>query len=329
MEKRRLDERSDAKLVALCNSGTRDEAISAFESLYRRHRDAEPGHSIDVDIRYFHTLAYRDGWYSFVFPTVVGPRYNPPGFSDPILAQPRSRPAPGSAGTSVAYLRPEERSGHDIGITVELDAGVAIEAIKSSHMIDETRTGASTARIELASRTTIPNRDFVLDFKVAGGQVKTNLLTYADPDEPGEGYFTMMLYPPAELEQLRRRPMEMVFVLDCSGVPGTPIVRGLAGDVSLEFALPHDAGNERHAFLPKIWARLRIAEFADQQTQGDTYGDLTRAIRSTALKYGLMSDYTAFVAVDATQPTAGNFGVTVVQPVPMPPGVRYDTTVGN
>ena len=23
-------------------------------------------------------LAYKDGWYEFVFPTVVGPRYNPP-----------------------------------------------------------------------------------------------------------------------------------------------------------------------------------------------------------------------------------------------------------
>ena len=43
----------------------------------------EPGHAIDVNIRYFHTLAYRDGWYSFVFPTVVGPRYNPPGYSGP------------------------------------------------------------------------------------------------------------------------------------------------------------------------------------------------------------------------------------------------------
>jgi Ca-activated chloride channel family protein len=28
----------------------------------------EPGKQIDVNIRYFQTLAYRDGWYSFVFP---------------------------------------------------------------------------------------------------------------------------------------------------------------------------------------------------------------------------------------------------------------------
>ena len=49
----------------------------------------EPGKSIDVDITYFSTLAYKDGWYSFVFPTVVGPRFNPPGHPDPIHALPR------------------------------------------------------------------------------------------------------------------------------------------------------------------------------------------------------------------------------------------------
>src|SRR5439155_24666259 len=38
----------------------------------------EPGREIDVSIKYFHTLAYLDGWYEFVFPMVVGPRFNPP-----------------------------------------------------------------------------------------------------------------------------------------------------------------------------------------------------------------------------------------------------------
>ena len=50
-------------------------------------------------------------------------------------------------------------------------------------------------------------------------------------------------------------------------------------------------------------------------------------IRRTALDYQLMSDYTAFVAVDASQRTSGSYGVTVVQPVPVPAGVRYETTV--
>jgi Ca-activated chloride channel family protein len=42
-------------------------------------------------------------------------------------------------------------------------------------------------------------------------------------DDHGQ-YFTMMLYPPAELKQVQRSPMEMVFVLDCSGsMNGRPL----------------------------------------------------------------------------------------------------------
>ena len=491
----------------------------------------EPGHQIDVNIRYFHTLAHRDGWYSFVFPTVVGPRYNPPGTADPILAVPRATTQPLTTGTAVQYLRPRERSGHDISITVELDAGVAIEAIESSHYIDQDRTGPDTARVELASRTTIPNRDFVLDFKVAGGHIKSNLLTYTNPEDAGQGFFTMMLYPPADLESLRRHPLEMIFVLDSSGsMSGQPIeqakaaiiraldllepgdtfqvirfsnnasqfgpdpvratrrniarakqyVRSLDGSggthmiegIRAALGFPHDRrrlrfvtfltdgyiGNEaeilgeihrligesrifsfgvgssvnryllermaiigqgavaylgprhtgddvmndfferisfpalsdmeidwggmqvsdvypsrlpdlfvgrpvvvtgkfwgrpgeitvrgqaagervevtmdadgqmnEHGFLPRIWARLRIADLTDRRAWvRDPYGELEGVIKNTALEYGLMSDYTAFVAVDATRRTAGDSGVTVVQPVPMPDGVRYETTV--
>jgi len=61
----------------------------------------EPSKEIDVNIKYFNTLAYVDGWYEFVFPMVVGPRYNPPGFSDGVGAVGR--------GTR-RYLRAENRS---------------------------------------------------------------------------------------------------------------------------------------------------------------------------------------------------------------------------
>ena len=491
----------------------------------------EPGRRIDVNIRYFHTLAYRDGWYSFVFPTVVGPRFNPPGSTDPVAALPRTPVQPDSTGVAVQYLRPGERSGHDIAITVELDAGVAIEAIEASHLIDEVRTDDDTTSIQLANRTTIPNRDFVLDFKVAGDRIKSNLLTYEDPEEAGHGYFTMMLYPPESLTDLPRHPTEMVFVLDCSGsmngqpiaqakaaiigaldrlepgdtfqvirfsdnasrfgdepVPATrrnierakryvqslegsggtmmiegmraalnfphdqrrlrfvtfltdgyigneseilreihasigesrifsfgvgssvnryllermavagrgavaylglddsgsdvmddffgrishpalsevsidwghmrvhdvyparlpdlfvgrPVVvtgryrgepensyvRGRAGGQRIEFGVQRDGHEPVHAFLPQIWARLRIADLMDRQVwEADPYGELEGMIRQTALDYDLMSDYTAFVAVDASQPTSGDYGITVVQPVPVPSGVHYETTV--
>ena len=128
----------------------------------------EPGKAIDIDITYFHTLAYKDGWYSFVFPTVVGPRYNPPGYPDPVDAAPRGQGSSG-AGTTVEYLRPEERSGHDISINIRLDAGVEVEEVKASHGVDVSRDGERKAVVKLKNQSTLPNRDFVLDFRVAGG----------------------------------------------------------------------------------------------------------------------------------------------------------------
>ncbi|HLU61620.1 MAG TPA: hypothetical protein VKZ99_04650, partial [Gammaproteobacteria bacterium] len=74
----------------------------------------------------------------------------------------------------------------------------------------------------------------------------------------------------------------------------------------------------------------RIADLADRRAwTADPYGDLARDIRDTALAYGLMSQYTAFVAVDASEQTAGVRGTTVHQAVPVPDGVRYDTTVSE
>lgn len=187
----------------------------------------EPGREIDVAIRYYETLAYRDGWYSFVFPTVVGPRYNPPGAADPVLAVPQSDHAP-IPGTAVRYLTPGTRSAHDLSIAVELDPGVAIEEVESSHEITQTRLAGGSVRVALADGAALPNRDFRLDFRVAGDTIKSNLLTYVDA-ESGQGYFTLMMYPPAGLERLERQPLELVFVLDCSGsMSGAPIEQAKA-----------------------------------------------------------------------------------------------------
>ena len=185
----------------------------------------EPGKSIDIDITYFHTLEYKDGWYSFVFPTVVGPRYNPPGSSDPIVAVPRGSgtsagPQPEN-GVVIEYLKPTERSGHDISIGVEIRAGLAIEEFKSTHEVLTEEDEASVS-VRLASQEVIPNRDFVLDFRVVGETMKSSLLTHQSPS--GQGYFTLMLVPPLDGQPSERRAMEMVFVIDCSGsMSGRPL----------------------------------------------------------------------------------------------------------
>ena len=181
----------------------------------------EPGKTIEVDITYFHTLAYKDGWYSFVFPTVVGPRFNPPDHADPLGAVRRGSHREASA--AVEYLAPTERSGHDISIRLDIDAGVQIEDLKSTHRVAIERPSATLASVSLENEKTLPNRDFVLDFRIAGETVKSKLLTHRDADT-GKGFFSLMLIPPRASNDVARHPLELVFVIDASGsMQGRPL----------------------------------------------------------------------------------------------------------
>lgn len=182
----------------------------------------EPGKRIDINIKYFHTLAYDDGWYEFVFPMVVGPRYNPPGSTDGIGAVGIGARGKSGQSTEVTYLNPNQRSGHDVSLAVTIDAGVSVKQTKCVNHVVETRTDPQQRSIvKLSDRDSIPNKDFVLRYKVADDRINSALLTHRD--ETG-GYFTLMIYPPESLGSLQRRPVEMIFVLDCSGsMNGEPI----------------------------------------------------------------------------------------------------------
>jgi Ca-activated chloride channel family protein len=182
----------------------------------------EPGKAIDVELNYFHTLEWADGWYEFVFPTVVGPRFNPPGRTDGIGAVARGAHGTSGQSTEVQYLKPSERSGHDIALQLDIDAGVAIEQTECvTHVVGQEAPGVGRRVVTLSPNDRIPNKDFVFRFRVAGAQLKSGLLT--SRDERG-GFFTLMLYPPKDLKALARQPLELVFVLDSSGsMHGRPI----------------------------------------------------------------------------------------------------------
>jgi Ca-activated chloride channel homolog len=187
----------------------------------------EPGKQIDVTIRYFNTLEYVDGWYEFVFPMVVGPRFNPPGTKSGIGAVAMGQGGTSGQRTDVSYLGPNQRSGHDISLHLEVDAGVRIEEfISRSHDVTRDTTTPEKLVVSLNPGDAIPNKDFVLRYRVAGGTIKTSLLTHQGA---GGGYFTLMLFPPQELARLERQPLELVFVLDCSGsMSGTPLKQAKA-----------------------------------------------------------------------------------------------------
>ena len=181
----------------------------------------DPGKQIDIEIRYFNTLRYDDGAYEFVFPMVVGPRFNPsPG--DGIGAVIRGNQGTSGQSTEVQYLAPNERSGNDVSVTVNINAGMQIEDVNCiNHAIESKETSACCRTVTLTGNDRIANKDFVLRYQVASDRIKTAMLTHEDAYGK---YFTMMVYPPKSLASVQRSPMEMVFVLDCSGsMRGAPI----------------------------------------------------------------------------------------------------------
>jgi hypothetical protein len=108
-------------------------------------------------------------------------------------------------------LRVGVRSGHDIDISLEIDAGVPIGEIGAPpHEIEVGRRGGSQASVRLRSRDEIPNRDFVLRYRVASFAVASSYLAH----RPGNA--TFVLLPPERAAIDEVVPRELVFLVDCS-----------------------------------------------------------------------------------------------------------------
>jgi Ca-activated chloride channel homolog len=105
-------------------------------------------------------------------------------------------------------------------------------------------------------------------------------------------------------------------------------VSGKVAGETIEVPIPAEFSNATatHAGLPSVWARMKIADLAGQSIDAPDAG-LPEQIKRVALDYNLMSAFTAFVAVDSTRPTEGAEGTTVPVAVPVPEGVKYETTV--
>lgn len=176
-----------------------------------------PGEKVRITISYVEILPYEDGAFGFVFPMVVGPRFIP--------AQPRGAQGTGWAQDTVlvpdaSRITPPvtaegTRAGHDIDLTVSIDAGVPIGAVESKlHQVEIQRQGETRARVSLKHQKEVPNRDFVLKYLVAGDEVRSAVLTHK---EGKEGYVTLIVIPPKRVKPEQIAPREMIFVIDCSG----------------------------------------------------------------------------------------------------------------
>jgi Ca-activated chloride channel family protein len=184
----------------------------------------QPGEEIVITIRYVQALKYDRGVYRYVFPMVVGPRFipgAPTGKKGTGWAQ-DTNDVPDASRITPPVLKPGRRSGHDISLTVVLDAGLSIEDLNSkSHDIELTNEDVGKATVSIMQQDTIPNKDFVLEYRVAGDKPRSAYLTHFSQQG---GYLLLMIQPSLESVTQNLESKEIFFVVDCSGsMSGYPI----------------------------------------------------------------------------------------------------------
>ncbi|MCG8352310.1 MAG: VWA domain-containing protein [Chloroflexales bacterium] len=174
----------------------------------------QPGEAVQTALHFHDRVPYDDGTFTFTFPTVVLPRYVPAELD----AVPDAERI-----TATPLLPKDTRDGHTISLRLELDAGKLVELSSPTHEIDvQGRVGRTLVTLRQADA--IPNKDFILRYRVAGNQFTAATFTYRPAGQPGT--LLLMLAPKVEVTPEEIFPRELLFVFDRSGsMSGDSIVQ--------------------------------------------------------------------------------------------------------
>lgn len=166
-----------------------------------------PGDRITVELRYTELLVPTDGKYQFVYPAVVGPRYNGANGRESHVAEP---------WVAAPYQHQGEPSRSAFDLTVAINTPIPLKEVgSSSHQLQVQHESATRALVQLA-KTGTPgnNRDFILDYRLSGDRVESGVMLYKGQDE---NFFLALVEPPAAISPPEIPPREYLFILDVSG----------------------------------------------------------------------------------------------------------------
>lgn len=168
-----------------------------------------PGDEVKVSLRYTELLVPRDGRYEFVYPTVVGPRYNSPrgeAAGERWVAQPTLRAGvPSNAGFELRAVLETPLPARDVA--------------SPSHALEVVEHGARRVEVALKDEAgrEAANRDFVLRYGLGGEGIASGLLLQRDGAAAGGGHFLALVQPPQAVTPAAIVPREYIFVVDISG----------------------------------------------------------------------------------------------------------------
>lgn len=169
-----------------------------------------PNETVEIELRYTELLVPTDGVYQVVYPTVVGPRY-------------ASANEGGGAFVETAHTRQGEPPLSTFQLSARVSAGVPIHDLGSAtHKLTAEWIGQTAARLTLGEADGFQgDRDFVLNYRLAGDQIASGLILYEGIDE---NFFLYMAQPPKRVMPEDVPPREFVFVVDVSGsMEGFPL----------------------------------------------------------------------------------------------------------
>jgi Ca-activated chloride channel family protein len=162
-----------------------------------------PGDVIKVEMDYVEHMVPEEGLYTFVYPTVVGPRY-----SEKTAAQSEEE------WLETPYTKNGEAPSYQWDLSATIRAGVKLAKVSStSHPITSTFQDPTQARVEVNDEKG-GNRDFLLSYEMRAKDTQTGLLLY---EGKRENYFLAMVQPPKKLAGQMIPPREYIFILDVSG----------------------------------------------------------------------------------------------------------------
>jgi len=170
--------------------------------------------TIIVELKYTELLIPENGNYSFVYPTVVGPRYTTKSDS------PENK---NEAFTNTPYTRASEKPTYNLKFNLLISSGIPVQSINcTSHKIQTTHPDLYSATVSLdPSEISGGNRDIIINYSLQGNTIQSGLMLF---ENGKENYFLMMIQPPKKIDMDEIPAREYIFIVDVSGsMSGFPL----------------------------------------------------------------------------------------------------------
>ena len=162
-----------------------------------------PGDVVEIKLRYNELLIPEGGEYSFVYPTVVGPRYT-------------GEQNTNKSFTSNPHLTASSTAPYEFDIDINLNSPIHIQKAGSiSHKVDIDFTAKNNLSLALHhTEKDGGNRDFIFQYSVADTEVRAGTSFYNHGDEK---FFLSIIEPPKKIAEHQIVPREYIFIVDVSG----------------------------------------------------------------------------------------------------------------